>query len=466
MIFLTLLYLSATSNPNTGALPTYHPSQTPNEGSLFIFNRENDRFITRSIWNIVWSCLSTIFASTWVVVHPNMPGPEDSQWEVVRRRLVIMGYLLLAPEFVIVWAARQHLDAKKVTKQFSNRAGWTRTHSFFLIMGGFTLYEHEDPLRILGVDDLEQLSGSGKIDWPTIAEKEIKDKSKGDYLSKGIVVVQTTWFIIQCIVRGANSLAITELEVTTLAFAALTGIIYYLWWDKPLDVACSIPIHMIEQTTSISSPQNIHPPRPSYMKSTKPPKPPTLTWKQCIANACRERGTFLGLLYVFVYRPLAFFLGAFVDMAGCNEVPTGQFRVPTFYSPTLHDTENDYVTVSLVILGVCVSLVFGSIHCIAWSFRFPSTQEKKLWRVSAVLISAVPLVILLISSPLRKLEEKFSETRMTEPFSLISSIVFTTAYFAYILARLALLVLPFTALRMLPEEAYLDVDWTSFLPHM
>lgn len=108
-----------------------------------------------------------------------MPGPEDSQWAVVRRRLMIMGYLLLAPEFVIMWAARQYFDAKKVTKRFSSRPGWTRTHSYFLIMGGFTLYEHGDPLRILEVDDLERLSSSGKVEWPTLTEKEIKDKSKG-----------------------------------------------------------------------------------------------------------------------------------------------------------------------------------------------------------------------------------------------------------------------------------------------
>jgi len=460
MIFLTLLYLSVTSNPNTQAFPTYQP---PTDESLFIFNRANDSFSTRSIWNIVWSCLSTIFASTWVVVHPNMPGPEDSQWAVVRRRLMIMGYLLLAPEFVIMWAARQHFDAKKVTKRFSSRPGWTRTHSYFLIMGGFTLYEHGDPLRILEVDDLERLSSSGKVEWPTITEKEIKDKSKGDYLSKGIVVVQTTWFIIQCIVRGANGLAVTELEVATLAFAALTGIIYYLWWNKPLDVECSIPVHMVDQTT-FPSPQKILPPIPSHKSTT----PPTLTCNQrllaSIANARRKYGTFLGLLYVFIYRPFALFLGAFVDMAGCNEIPTGQFRVPTFYSPALDDTANEYLW--LLILGVCVALVFGSIHCIAWSFHFPSTQENTLWRASAVVISAVPLVVLLISSPLQKLEEKLSETRMAEPFSVITSVIFATPYFAYILARLALLVLPFTALRKLPEGAYLDIDWTNFLPHM
>ena len=30
----------------------------------------------RTIWNIVWSCLVTIFLCTWVAVHPNIPCPK------------------------------------------------------------------------------------------------------------------------------------------------------------------------------------------------------------------------------------------------------------------------------------------------------------------------------------------------------------------------------------------------------
>ena len=95
--------------------------------------------------------------------------------------------------------------------------------------------------------ELEELWESGKIQWPTIAKEEIADRSKGDYLSKTIVLFQTTWFVGQCIARGAYGLTVTELEVVTIAFASLTGIIYYLWWDKPLDVRCSIPVHLRDE---------------------------------------------------------------------------------------------------------------------------------------------------------------------------------------------------------------------------
>jgi hypothetical protein len=157
-----------------------------------------------------------------------------------------MGYILLAPEMVIMWAGRQHFAARNFAKKHQEKTGWTRAHAFFLIMGGFTLHEGGKPVRVLEARELEELSEAGKIEWPTITEEEIADRSKGDYLSKTIVLFQTTWFIGQCIARGAYRLAVTELEVVTLAFAVLTGVIYYFWWDKPLDVRCSIPVPLLE----------------------------------------------------------------------------------------------------------------------------------------------------------------------------------------------------------------------------
>src|SRR6266545_3450938 len=69
-----------------------------------------------------------------------------------------------------------------------------------------------------------------------ISEEDIKDRSKGDFLSKLIAIVQTTWFILQCIARGQQRLALTELELVTLALASLNAITYAFWWHKPLGV--------------------------------------------------------------------------------------------------------------------------------------------------------------------------------------------------------------------------------------
>src|SRR6266498_1119575 len=77
-----------------------------------------------------------------------------------------------------------------------------------------------------------------------ISEEDIKDRSKGDFLSKLIAIVQTTWFILQCIARGQQRLALTELELVTLALASLNAVTYVFWWHKPLGVQEPMRIYL------------------------------------------------------------------------------------------------------------------------------------------------------------------------------------------------------------------------------
>ena len=105
-------------------------------------------------------------------------------------------------------------------------------HLFFLILTPGTL----------SLGRLKDLVDNSLVTFPTITAAEIQDRAKGDFLSKSIAILQTSWFIIQCIARGVQGLAITELELVTLALASLNGVIYYFWWDKPLGV--NEPVHV------------------------------------------------------------------------------------------------------------------------------------------------------------------------------------------------------------------------------
>jgi len=82
-----------------------------------------------------------------------------------------------------------------------------------------------------------------------ISEEDIKDRSKSDILSKLIAILQTTWFILQCIARGQQKLTLTELELVTLALASLNAITYVFWWHKPLSV--QVPIRIYFETEAI-----------------------------------------------------------------------------------------------------------------------------------------------------------------------------------------------------------------------
>ena len=84
-----------------------------------------------------------------------------------------------------------------------------------------------------------------------MTEVEISDKSKGDTLSKLIFILQSTWFILQCVGRRTQGLNLTLLELTTLALASLNGITFILWWDKPLGVQAIVPIHLKRRLTDL-----------------------------------------------------------------------------------------------------------------------------------------------------------------------------------------------------------------------
>ena len=72
----------------------------------------------RSLWNILWSCLATIFACSWVSVHPNIPSPDESSWRIFLRRLELMFWAVIGPEMIIVWAFRQWVGARHLEKLY------------------------------------------------------------------------------------------------------------------------------------------------------------------------------------------------------------------------------------------------------------------------------------------------------------------------------------------------------------
>jgi len=101
----------------------------------------------------------------------------------------------------------------------------------------------EPAYRILTLELFEQLVKRPDFHI-SITEEEIRDKSKRDFLAKLIVIIQSSWFIAQCIARAAQSLNLTELELVTLALASLNAVMYFFWWDKPLDVEVPIKVYL------------------------------------------------------------------------------------------------------------------------------------------------------------------------------------------------------------------------------
>ena len=121
-------------------------------------------------------------------------------------------------------------------------------HGFFIIVGGFHLFKHsseeksgtqsqsqEDniPLHPLLTSDLMH-DDVYSFAMPT--EVEIKDKGKSDWLAKSLVLLQMSWFVLQCIARAVERLPVTHLKIMTLAYVAMNFVIYVFWWNKPLNI--------------------------------------------------------------------------------------------------------------------------------------------------------------------------------------------------------------------------------------
>jgi len=67
---------------------------------------------------IIWSCVTTILAASWVSVHPNLPHPQDSKLKKTLRRVELMFWAIITPELIIFWAMRQWHGARKMEKEF------------------------------------------------------------------------------------------------------------------------------------------------------------------------------------------------------------------------------------------------------------------------------------------------------------------------------------------------------------
>ena len=120
MLFLLFLYyLIQHPSIDAGPIPTV-------ENRSLTGNHCSDLGHCRTIWNIVWSCLVTIFSCTWVAVHPNVPYPKkreggwfqiwirDPLLSFTEHRLPLLVCALLVPEFILTWAIRQFLRARKI----------------------------------------------------------------------------------------------------------------------------------------------------------------------------------------------------------------------------------------------------------------------------------------------------------------------------------------------------------------
>jgi len=82
--------------------------------------------LQRTLFNIVWGCISTTIICAWAAIHPNIP-PREGPFKRTLRRLELMFWTIMAPEMLPCWALNQLLAAMTVRDVYNKRKGmlWT-----------------------------------------------------------------------------------------------------------------------------------------------------------------------------------------------------------------------------------------------------------------------------------------------------------------------------------------------------
>ncbi|KAF8331697.1 uncharacterized protein EI90DRAFT_3056977 [Cantharellus anzutake] len=388
-----------------------------------ISNACNDLRNCQTMWNIVYTCLLTIIACIWTAVHPDIPKPNYSLFKhpgSSHGPLMILS--LVALEVLLGGALGDLLDAQRVSKGCRMIEGWTDMHSFFVIMCGFfdpSIGAVIPKRNENPLDVLKQYPGIiESAGKVAVAKEEILDRSKGDWFAKFIVILQLLWFIIHYIGRWAGGLHSSQLETMTLAYATLSVIDYVLWWHKPTLI--QLPIHVTKDSSCFEPPS---------FRDIDADQPEPSVEKGAVQN--------LTLAEIVGYGP--------------------------------------------VWASVAMGITFGGIHCLAWSFPFPTPRETILWWVSVIIIVACPIPYALHMSTqwitLLPADDTYRSAlgnfffciTCCQAVDFCSNVARVCGFLmeaSYVIAQIILLVLTITTLCLPPPDLYQTPSWTSFLPHL
>ncbi|OQE20966.1 hypothetical protein PENFLA_c015G02143 [Penicillium flavigenum] len=434
-------------------------------------NGWNDQPNSRGTLDILWMCLSTTFLCTYTILCLNCPARNEGFWRTQARKLLWMAIAIAGPEFVLTAAAGQLAAARDSVKSFHalGFTKWTYRHGFFANMGGFELVPADGgPFRI-NSKHIHWLVSRGYISVPEVSDEELWDKSKQDTIAKLITCVQVAYLILQCIGRAASGLAVTTIELSTVAIVGCTLMTSLCWLDKPLDVYYPVQIKMditMGQILQEAGPIAARPYRQTPLDFVDDLRP---SWALNIQ-------TFM-------------------------KMPVGPFQRPI---PRIGDSRLPWLTWTESSVLCLATLTYASIHLVGWNFEFPTNTEQILWRVSSLILLGTTIAFWILESiamwyrygggqeiliklftsrtaPVDSVASSEPKQACTaddntylheapfEPRELPLSWEFWSIFpiaFIYGTARTYILVETLVGLRSLPWTTYLTVEWAQFFPHI
>ena len=463
----------------------------------------------RSTLDILWSCLATIIACTYTVLHLNVPEQRrdrdpgfrgDFKWGARRlcRSVKWAIITILVPEFILAKSWLDYASARRQLKKLHNKfpstkQTWSMTHMLFADMGGFVLQyeklestetELQDVAPRLSVTRASEDSESAPLQGttapnPTVAEiessdnepmtsarpesaivtqgsdavekeekadsdptpsvlwhldaytlgaaidegilttdivtaEEINDKSKSDFFTKAIIIIQITYFVVGVLVRAGQDFPVTQLELGVVGFVACSFVTYCFCMAKPKGVCTAYTIKDFKD------------------------KPLPLRIRELQDSL--ERGS--------IFSDLA--------QSGHDGGPYANYDFPMAGGLG-----------SILGFGCSVtSVLFGAIHLVGWNFEFPTPVDSWLWRVAALVSTGLVPLVFVFAMVVGTFEEVTGWDPLPQGFhAKFGAALKWGAFGLYGLSRLVLLVEMFRCLFYPPPDAFTST-WTVNIPHI
>jgi hypothetical protein len=283
-----------------------------------------------------------------------------------------------------------------------------------------------NPYHLLAGDILK-LRNAGQLPrFPRITQDEISDKSKASAFIKLIALIQISWIVIQILVRTGRKLAVTQLEISVLAFAVCAIFIYALNWQKPKDIKAPYTILSFPGGISTETIRALN--IPTNGPNTYP------------VGLLVSRSLGLGRKGITVGSP--------IPNDYINEISLDSGDVSSFF-----------------FLGLFLGCVaFGGIHIAAWDFSFPTKIELILWRVACIWCTVFTFFVLLVVGVVSEIAERCfgdNDSRIEDWWDVFLRLLVCL----YIIGRLILLVEIFRTLFFLPTDAFITTSATN-IPHV
>ena len=224
-----------------------------------------------------------------------------------------------------------------------------------------------------------------------IPEETILDRARYNGLSTTLLIVQVAWFCTNCASGLIQRFPLSLFEVSTVARGLCTLLAYFVWWSKPLNVAVPTmmrgkearKVHALltcrdrEYDEALKMARKMAGGDSSTMTEGNKKEKITLA-----ANALQS-------LLPNPERPPRFHDPPSTMIPGSVSVTSGISRGERY--------ELTAVAVS--------SILYGLIHLLAWSHRFPTPLEHVLWLVSSIVITCSGAMTVLVAFVAKKFPE-------------------------------------------------------------